>query len=139
MRRNLVSFRTGLFENKEPKPHFINARCFGEDLIAWLLQRLQGLSLGEPIQEDYGWGSWVENNYWISAGVRDDSIGIDNPEWLVCIDFKPGLKTRLFGKTDPSLHLRICKALHAVLHQEPAITDIRWCDEQEVDCGDTPL
>jgi hypothetical protein len=137
--RTQVTFRTRLFENKEPKPHFINARCFGEDLVTWLLERLQGFPLGEPIQEDYGWGFWVENDYWVAAGVIDDSIGADNPEWLVIVDFKPGLKQRLFGKTDPSLHLRICEALDAVLQREPGITEIRWCDDKEIDCGDHPL
>lgn len=51
-------FRARLFENREPKPHFINPNCFGEDLAAWLLERLKAspLSFSAPIQEDYGWG-----------------------------------------------------------------------------------
>jgi len=24
-----------------------------------------------PIQEDYGWGVWVENDYWVAVGVMD--------------------------------------------------------------------
>jgi len=56
--RNQVSFRRRLFEKKEPEWYFINPRRYGEDLASWLLQRLPGaeFSLGEPIQEDHGWG-----------------------------------------------------------------------------------
>ena len=138
--RNQVSFRTRLFENKEPKSYFINPPCYGEDLASWLLQRLQGteFSVGEPIQEDYGWGFWVESDYWVAAGVMDDSIGVDQPEWQVSVSFEAGLKKRLFGKADPSLHLRICEALDSVLQQEPEVTNIRWCNVEETDCGDNP-
>lgn len=140
--RNQVFFRTNLFENKEPKPHFINPRCFGEDLAAWLLSRLQGMpfSLGEPIQEDYGWGFWVQNDYWVAIGVMDDSIGVDDPEWLVSIAYDAGLnlRKRLFGKADPSLQMRICEAINSVLRREHQIADIRWCDGQETDCGENP-
>ena len=138
--RNQVSFRTGLFENKEPKSHFINPRCFGEDLVSWLLQRLQGteFSLGEPIQEDYGWGFWVNDAYWVAVGVMDDSIGVEEPEWSVSVNFEGGLKKRLFGKSDPSLDMQICEALNSVLQQAPEIANIRWCNVEETDCGDNP-
>ena len=52
-----VSFCSSLFENKEVKPHFINDRCFGEDLAKWLIDKLAGneFSFNEPYQEDWGW------------------------------------------------------------------------------------
>jgi hypothetical protein len=78
--KKTVTFKTSLFESKEPKPHFINERCFGEDLAAWLLQRLREapFTFDEAIQEDYGWGFWAkvgEDTYWIAIGIFDESIG----------------------------------------------------------------
>ena len=55
MHRRAVTFRTDRFESRNPKPHFINPNCFGEDLVAWLRP-----APGEPIQEDYGWVLWTE-------------------------------------------------------------------------------
>ena len=140
--RNVVFFRTNLFENKEPKPHSINPRCFGEDLISWLWEKLQGnsFSLGKPIQEDYGWGLVAENDYWVAAGVMEDSIDVENPEWLITINYDPGpnLIKSLFKKADHSLQLRICEAINSALRKESSITDIRWCDEKETDCGENP-
>jgi hypothetical protein len=138
--RNQVYFRTCLFENKTPKPHFINSCCFGEDLISWLLARLPGLTVGDPIQEDYGWGFWVDDNYWVAVGVLDDSIGAENPQWLVSVNYDAGLnlRKRLFGKPDRSRQLEICAAINLVLQNELAVTDIRWCDQKETDCGDNP-
>ncbi len=140
--RNNVHFRTSLFENKEAGPHFINSRCFGEDLVSWLLLRLQGspFSLGDAIQEDYGWGFWVENDYWVAVGVMDDSIGIENPNWLISVNYDAGLnlRKRFFGKADPSLQLKICGAINSVLHNEPNVTEILLCDDEETDCDQNP-
>ena len=140
--RNTVNFRSSLFENKEPKPHFINPCCFGEDLVSWLLRGLQGtsLSLGDSVQEDYGWGFWVEGDYWVAVGVMDDSIGVENPQWVVAVDYDAGLNVwkRLFGKADSPLQLKICEAINSVLRDEPKVTEISWCNEPETDCGENP-
>src|SRR5258705_13906310 len=135
--RNQVSFRTGLFENKEAKSHFINPRCFGEDLVSWLLQRLQGteFSLGEPIQEDYGWGFWVNDAYWVAVGVMVDSIGVEEPEWCVSVNLEGGLKNRLFVKSNPSLDMQIFEALNTGLEKSPQITSILMCNGETRDWG----
>jgi hypothetical protein len=139
---NNVFFRTSLFENKESKPHFINPCCFGEDLLAWLLSRLHGAAFqfGGPIQEDYGWGFWVEKDFWVCVAILEESIGIDNPEWLITITYDPGLnlKKRLFGKKDSSLQDQIYHVINQVLQSEQRITDIRWCNGTETDCGEAP-
>ena len=140
--RNKAYFRSSLFENKEPKPHFINPLCFGEDLVSWLLRGLQvtPFSLGESIQEDYGWGFWVERDYWVAVGVMDDSVGVEDPQWVVAVDYDAGLNVwkRLFGKADSSLQLKICEAINLVLRDEPKVTEISWCNEPETDCGENP-
>ena len=128
--RNTAFFRTTLFDNKESKPHFINPCCFGEDLVAWLLSRLEGspFTLSAPIQEDYGWGFWVDGEFWVSAGLMDDAIGIDNPEWVISVNYDPGfsLKKRLFGKGDGARQREICDAIDRVLKCEEGITELRW-------------
>ena len=50
--------RTDAFESRDPKPDFINERCFGEDFAGWLRARFVELgdTVSEPIQEDWGWG-----------------------------------------------------------------------------------
>lgn len=140
--RNNAFFQSTLFENKDPKPHFINPCCFGEDVVTWLLENLRptGLQLGDSIQEDYGWGFWVEGDYWVPVGIMEDSIGADVAEWRLSVDYDPGLsiKKRLFGKADPVLQLRICQAINSALQGEPGITALRWCNDAETDCGETP-
>ena len=140
--RNHVSFRSTHFENKQTKPNFTNACCFGEDLAVWLLTQVRDLPyiLSEPIQEDYGWGFWVGRYFWVAIGIMDEDIGAENPEWLITVAYDPGfsLKQRLFGKPDRAAQLQICLSLHATLSAAQDITEIRWCSDGEKDCGDTP-
>jgi hypothetical protein len=140
--RNHVSFRTNRFENKIVQPHFINAICFGEDLAVWLLAQLPDnpWNFSAPIREDYGWGFWVNQDFWVAIGIMDDSIGAEIAEWLLSVEYDAGLnlKKRLFAKPDRALQARICQVIHAVLTSTPDISDIRWCSDGEHDCGDTP-
>jgi hypothetical protein len=139
MRTN-VYFRTDLFESRTPQPHFINPNCFGDDLARWLLRRLQGMrfSLSEPTQEDYGWGFWAQGKYWVAVGLIEDSG--QPPEWLIAVDYDPGLnlRERLFGQADADTLARLCAAVHAALKSEPRIADVRWCDNDDADCGEAP-
>jgi hypothetical protein len=128
-----VTFKTRVFANKEPQPHFINPRCFGEDVAAWLLQQLQNSSwsLSEPIQEDYGWGFWAKvdkNTYWVAIGIMDEAIGADIGEWCVTVADDPGLNLirRLFHKSPPGELLDLCRAIDAALHDNPDIAEIQW-------------
>ncbi len=140
--RNHVSFRSTRFENKISQPHFTNANCFGEDLAAWLLAQLRSNAwvFSDPIQEDYGWGFWINEDFWLAIGIIDDSIGAETAEWFIVVAYDAGLnlKKRLFAKPDHALHQQICQAIHTALATEPTITEIRWCDDRERDCDDTP-
>jgi hypothetical protein len=132
-RASHVSFTTDLFENKVPKAHFINPRCFGEDLANWLLTRLdrERYSLDNPIQEDYGWGFWARvggEPYWTAIGVMDESIGEDVAEWQITIAYDPGLNIfkRLFARPDEENLLKLSKAIDAALRSEKSIRNIEW-------------
>jgi hypothetical protein len=136
-----VSFRTRRFKSSDP--NCASPPCFGEDLTRWLVAQLRaetGLRFDDPLEEDYGWGFWGEGDYWISAGIMDESIGNDDAEWIVSVVYDPGLnlKKRLFGKPDGALQSRLIAAIHTALTSEPEITGVRWCADGERDCGDTP-
>ncbi len=108
--RDHITVATDLFEHREVKPHFINPCCFGEDFAAWLLDELAplrtaGFEFSESIQEDYGWGVWAKHGtdaFWIALGFCGDGPTEDRPEWVVSVDYDPGLNIikRLFHKPD---------------------------------------
>ena len=131
--KKTVTFKTELFESQESKPHFINERCFGKDLAAWLRQQLHAapFTLDEVIQEDYGWGFWAkagEDTYWMAIGIFDESIGSEDAEWSVTVaaDASLNLFRRLFHKPKLEDLLSLCSAIDAALHAEPKIREVQW-------------
>lgn len=141
--RSHASFHSTQFRSQIIDPERTNSSDFGEDLAAWLLDQTRHLPFAfndAPIQEDYGYGFWVGSDIWVAVGIMDDSIGADNAEWLVTVAYDPGfnLKKRLFAKPDRTAQLQVCQAVHIALSAAPHVTNIRWCDDGEKDCGDTP-
>ncbi len=72
-----IYIQTDKFEHKVVGEHFINPCCFGEDFSKWLIAETQvltseGYQIGEPIQEDYDWGFWVNRGkdpFWIAISL----------------------------------------------------------------------
>ena len=136
-----ASIQTSRFKSSDP--NCTRPNCFGADLTHWLATRLHaeaGLRCDEPLEEDYGWGFWTEGDFWISAGLMDESVGAEPAQWSVSVHYDPGLnlKKRLFGKVDTALQARLVARIHAIVTAEPDMTLLRWCDERFRDCGDTP-
>ena len=134
-----VTFRSAQFESKTPKPHFINDRCFGEDLAQWLRDGLAPqFKAGEVIQEDYGWGFWTEvhgDPYWVYVGIMDDSIGQDAAEWLGGVAYDPGLNLvrRLFRKPKLEDLLSLCRALDERLQRSAEqVENVQWWHEPQM-------
>jgi len=53
-----IHFRSTAFNTTEPRPHFINACSFGDDVCVWLIGELKKRGIetdDEPRQEDFGW------------------------------------------------------------------------------------
>ncbi len=122
-----VSFRTNLFESKEIKPHFINERCFGEDLANWIIDKLREseFSFSEPYQEDWGWeidAKKDEERFFVQIGIMDESIGEENAEWMISIE-KPK-SWFSFGKQNPFNFEKLCREIDEILTREPRITEI---------------
>ena len=106
----MLTIETDLFEHREVKPHFINPCCFGEDFARWLRPKLtdlaaQGFEIGEPIQEDYGWGFWVtrgKDTIWIALSYMGDGPTEEPAQWGVSVTYDSGLNLirRMFHKPD---------------------------------------
>lgn len=126
-----VSFRTNLFSSKEVKPHFINERCFGEDLADWIIDKLREseFSFSEPYQEDWGWeieAKKDEEIFFVQIGIMDESIGEENAEWLISVE-KPK-SWFSFGKQNPFNFEKLCREIAEILTREPRITEISWAE-----------
>lgn len=121
------SFQSNLFENKKAQPHFINDRCFGEDLANWLVNKLNEsqFSFSKPYQEDWGWEIECKKGFekfFIQIGIMDESIGEDDAEWLISIE-----KTKSwfsFGKQDKLDFENLYRKIEEVLSSEPQIFKI---------------
>jgi hypothetical protein len=112
-----ITVETDLFEHREVKPHFINPCCFGEDFAAWLRSELtpltaSGFELSDIIQEDYGWGFWAihgKDPFWVALGYCEDGPTQEPAQWMVSIDYDPGLNVikRLFSRPDAQAFARL--------------------------------
>jgi hypothetical protein len=117
---------TDRFEVSTAGANFINPRCFGEDFALWLQPRLaeRGLTVSEPIQEDWGWvllASLVNDKFTISIAVMDESIGQVPGNWRIGVDYeKPLNPIRKWFKPVPVKSLlAVFEELKAVLTSEP--------------------
>jgi hypothetical protein len=93
MNERAFTLHTVQFNSSEPKPDFINERCFGEDFAVWLREKLSspGVEISEPIQEDWGWcliASMGVAKFTISIGIMDKSIGQAPAEWRVGVAYE---------------------------------------------------
>jgi hypothetical protein len=112
-----LTVETARFDYLEPKPHFINPNCFGEDFATWLRERVsgfaeEGFEISPPIQEDYGWGFWLsreKDTFWVAISFVDRLEGEPGAQWVVSVAYDPGLSIlrRLFHKPDEAALARI--------------------------------
>lgn len=134
-----ATFRSSHFDNKTPKPHFINESCFGEDIAKWLRDGMDvRFEPGEVIQEDYGWGFWTKVNgdpYWVCVQTQDDTMGQDPGEWLLSVGYDFGLNflRPLFRRPKAGDLLLLCRALDDRLHRSgDLVRDVEWWHEPRV-------
>src|SRR5262250_2759193 len=123
-----VEVETALFDHRVVKPHFINPCCFGEDFAAWLPAELAsfgnvGLSLSEPIQEDYGWGLWAsreKERLWIALGYVGDGPQEEPAHWIISVSESPSL-AKLFQKPDHKTFALVRDAIRRALESKTEI------------------
>jgi hypothetical protein len=88
-----VLFRTQRFNLSIAKAHFINPDCFGEDLAAWLRDKLvhKGKDVPQLGQEDWGWYLKVKCNresYFLGMNgipIETDQNQKDFGEWRIIV------------------------------------------------------
>lgn len=123
--QDALTIETDLFEHREVQPHFINDCCFGEDLAAWLRERLaqftaDGFVIGEAIQEDYGWGFSIrreKESLWVALSFVGDGPTEDPAQWVVSVSYDAGLNfvQRLFHKPDATTFSTVRDQIFATL------------------------
>lgn len=126
-----ITIETDLFEHRKVKPHFINPCCFGEDFAAWLKERLSplqnsGFRFSEAIQEDYGWGFWVERGkdpFWVAISYVGDGPQESPAQWMIFVNYDPGLNLlkRLSHKPNLDVLKQLRDAVRRAIASESAI------------------
>ena len=138
--RTLVTFRSSAFNTSEPRPHFINANCFGDDLARWVIEHLRtlGVSVDDaPRQEDFGWYFEFE----VPDGKHCCVLGfrpMDDPSesnWVAWIERSRGFLGSAFGLRKRGVALAAVSALHAVLANHSEISNVRWHEQRDFDAA----
>jgi hypothetical protein len=119
------TLHTDLFGASSPGPNFINPRCFGEDFAQWIYSQLKkrGLSVSDPIQEDFGWVLLVtyhEHIFTLAIQIMDDSIGSMPAEWRIDVSFEKPLNgfRAWFRKPPQSDLIELARIVEEVLASE---------------------
>jgi hypothetical protein len=131
-----ILFKTGRFNLSKVGEHFINPCCFGEDLSAWLRQKLieRRVETREPYQEDWGWElpakSGDQSYYLCMSGNSDGSnANPDEGEWGIIIEKKRSISQRIKGKEKITTDDDMVRLVKEILDGEPALRCVHFEDE----------
>jgi hypothetical protein len=128
-----ILFATNRFNLSEPKEHFINPGCFGEDLAGWLRTKLleRGIPTLQPGQEDWGW--YIESrlgaaSYFIGVGgiVGESATSSNEGEWRIMIEKRRSLWEKLSGRGKTSYDDPIFAVIREILEGEPEFKNVRY-------------
>ena len=127
-----ILFESNRFNLSEPKKHFINPNCYGEDLAAWLRSKLieRGVPTIEPGQEDWGWyieSKLDDSGYFIGIGGNADDSSADpnQGEWRIMVEKKRSLSEKLLRKNFLAADDPMFALLESIIRGEPDFTNIR--------------
>ena len=136
---SVVTFASSAFNTTEPKDHFINPGCFGDDVCRWLIKQLRQMgtrTAEEPGQEDFGWyftfhASDVEHCFVVGYRPEDDNKGI----WIGTIERHIGLFRSMFGGRQREIRPEALEAIHSALVGSGSIEQVRWHYSVDLDSG----
>lgn len=107
----------------------------GSAFADWLREKLipRNFQCDETIQEDYGWGFWVNRDdltVWVSVGFVPDDANSANSEWIVSATFEVPfvfLKPKLWFKEEKgkALEAEITDALEMAIINDQDMTLLR--------------
>ena len=129
-----ILFETDRFNLTEEKSHFINPCCFGEDLAAWLREKLAGAGVtsSTPGQEDWGWYLQVKHQgesylVGVSGNVetnRPEGVTENGGEWRIMAEKKRSIWQLATGAGKISAEDPMLARLEAILQSEPRFRNI---------------
>ncbi|HEY1905792.1 MAG TPA: hypothetical protein VGG91_07105 [Myxococcaceae bacterium] len=140
--RRTVTFHNESFNTRTPRPYFINAGCFGDDVLDWLGVALGASGarvVGKPEQEDFGWYLRFEHGrveYSFVIGYRpaapDEAAG---GRWIGTLERSRGLLGSIVGLRRVGVGRDALLLLHQQLSRMPDVSGILWHDETEFHRG----
>jgi hypothetical protein len=132
MNARCIVFRTNRFNLSKAGEHFINPCCFGEDLAAWLREKLieKDVETNGPYQEDWGWefrAALGSDSYYLGVGGNSDQLPEDRDmgEWRIIVEKRRSLGQRLRGAGRIAEDDRMLRTIEAILGEEPTIEGVR--------------
>lgn len=126
--RNYVAFRSNAFNTTEDREIYLKPGHFGDDLAAWLADRLSELGWevdDEISQEPLGWFITFRRE----ADEFDLGVSCLNPErgvWMAWLEQPAGFFSGLFGRRHREVDPSGPKAVDEVLTDSPEVSAIRW-------------
>jgi hypothetical protein len=130
-----ILFSTDRFNLSKVGAHFINPCCFGEDLAAWLRNKLieRQVETREPHQKDWGWELPVKEGdqsyYLCISGNADGSTANPNDgEWGIIVERKRSISQRITGAGKIAKDDRMVRLLNEILNGEAAFRDVHFED-----------
>lgn len=120
-----IHFQSRLFDLSQEPANPINPIA-GVSVLDWLRARLPAdMAMSGSEAEDWGWYctvNWQGRSYLIGASAHEDADG--NHEWIVQIEKHRSLKERLLGRAKLDTADPCFLALHGLIAQEPAFTQL---------------
>lgn len=138
--RTVATFHSSAFNSSEPKPHFINPGCFGDDVALWLIAQLRSAGAvtdEQPGQEDFGWYfnfAVPDGSHTCVVELRPGDAGFE-ADWVIWTERQRGLLGSLLGGRHRGISPAAVALLHSVLAAAPEVTELRWHDRQDFDAG----
>lgn len=124
-------FRSSRFNLSEAGAHFINPCCFGEDLAAWLGEKLaeRGIPTDPPGQEDWGWylrlsHQGVRYLLGVSGNADESSADRNAGQWRIIVDKSRSLGERLRGAGKITQDDPVIGLLEQILSGQADFTDL---------------
>ena len=128
--KTFAQFRSNKFPPYDGEEDEINPGLWGRRLAEYLVGKLKekGISVDEPIAEDWGYYIPVENKDFRLAICCGHQNG-DDDEFLCFTDPSKPTVRKLFKKIDASTQLKqITESLNEIFTSDPEITDLEWTE-----------